>query len=370
MGGGHVEAFMNFNKKGKEKVVITAMSDVAKPRLDNWVARASKTQGNTVRGYRDYRELLKNEDVHAVLMATPEHWHAQNVIDGLGAGKDVYVEKPMTLKMEDAFRISDAVAKSDRLVQVGTQYMMLPRYREARKLVESGVLGHITMLQTSYCRNSKAGEWLYDIDPKIAPGEMLDWDMWCGPNGKADFDTEIFHRWRRYRRWSTGIIGDLLVHQMTPLVWAAKMGWPVRVSASGGRYSDLKMENQDQVMLTVEFEGGHTMIVMGSVCNESGLEVMIRGHQANIFLGGNNCVLRPERVFSDDIEEKTIQCEGISEQDELRLDWLRCVRTRKPNQSQVELASKIMVIVDLATRSIWGGSAWTFDPKTRKAAQA
>lgn len=370
MGGGHVEAFMSFAKKNKEKVQVTAIADVAKPHLDGWVDRASKTQGFAVRGYRDYRELLKKEDVHGVVVATPEHWHAQNVIDCLGAGKDVYVEKPMTLKMEDAFRISDAVAKSDRLVQVGTQYMMLPRYREARKLVESGVLGHITLLQTSYCRNSKNGEWLYEIDPKIVPGEMLDWDAWCGPNGTAPFDHEVYHRWRRYRRWSTGIIGDLLVHQMTPLVWAAKMGWPVRVTASGGRYCDLKMENQDQVMLTVEFEGGHTMIVMGSVCNETGLEVMIRGHQANIYLGGNNCVLRPERVFSDDVEEKTIQCAGMNEQDELRLDWLRCIRTRQPNQSQVELGAKIMVIVDLATRSIWGGGAWTFDPATRKAAQA
>ena len=97
---------------------------------------------------------------------------------------------------------------------------------------------------------------------------------------------------------------------------------------------------------------------------------MIRGHQANIYLGGNNCVLRPERVFSDDVEEKTIQCAGMNEQDELRLDWLRCIRTRQPNQSQVELGAKIMVIVDLATRSIWGGGAWTFDPATRKAAQA
>jgi predicted dehydrogenase len=369
MGGGHVEAFMSFAKKNKEKVQVTAIADVAKPHLDGWVDRASKTQGMAVRGYRDYRELLKKEDVHGVVVATPEHWHAQNVIDCLGAGKDVYVEKPMTLKMEDAFRISDAVAKSDRLVQVGTQYMMLPRYREARKLVESGVLGHITLLQTSYCRNSKNGEWLYEIDPKIVPGEMLDWDAWCGPNGSAPYDHEVYHRWRRYRRWSTGVIGDLLVHQID----AARMGREDGMAGARDRIGRSVLRPQDG-------EPGpshaHRRIRGRSHDDRHGFGVQRNRARSRDsrppsehLSGGNNCVLRPERVYSDDIEEDD-PVRGNQQQDELRLDWLRCIRTRQPNQSQVELGAKIMVIVDLATRSIWGGGAWTFDPATRKAAQA
>ena len=142
-------------------------------------------------------------------------------------------------------------------------------------------------------------------------------------------------------------------------------GWPTRVVATGGHYLDKAMENHDQVNLTVEFEGEHTMVVAGSTCNELGLETVIRGHEANLFLGSNNCVLRPERLFVDDVEERTVECAAIQPQDELRLDWFKSVRTREANASQVELATKIMTIVDLATRSIWEGSAFRYDAATR-----
>ena len=112
------------------------------------------------------------------------------------------------------------------------------------------------------------------------------------------------------------------------------------------------------------------MIVAGSTCNENGLEVLIRGHEADIFLGSNNCVVRPQRIFVDDVDEQTIQCANVSPQEALRLDWLRCVRTREQNQSQVDLACKVMVVVVLATRSAWGGKAWTFDPETMTASPA
>jgi predicted dehydrogenase len=199
---------------------------------------------------------------------------------------------------------------------------------------------------------------------------MLDWDAWCGPSGPAEFDTEVYHRWRRYKRYSTGIIGDLLVHMMTPMVNAVDAGWPVRVTATGGHYIDKAMENHDQVNLTVQFEKEHTLVVAGSTCNEQGLETMIRGHQANLYLGSNNCVLRPERLFADDIDEQTIQCDEVEPQDELRVDWLRSIRTRNLNASPVELGAKIMVIVELATRSMWEGSAFTFDPATLTASRA
>ena len=92
---------------------------------------------------------------------------------------------------------------------------------------------------------------------------------------------------------------------------------------------------------------------------------MIRGHKANIYLGGQNCVLRPERHWIDDIDELEVQCEDIgNDQEALRRDWLNCIRTRQPNKSQVDLAAQVMVIVDLATRSLWDGGAYGFDPAT------
>ena len=125
------------------------------------------------------------------------------------------------------------------------------------------------------------------------------------------------------------------------------------------------MENHDQINITVEFEKEHTMIVAGSTANEVGLETVIRGHKGNLYVGGNTTLLRPERLFADEVEERTIPgVEQGDSQDLLRLKWLECIRTRAPSPSPVDLGARVMVIVDLATRSMWEGGAFGFDPAT------
>lgn len=373
MGTAHTGAFMNFNRNGTEKVNIVALCDVCKPRLDNAHKRCTDGQSIEVATYRKHEDLLARDDIHGVLIAAPEHWHAQLAMDALAAGKDVYLEKPMTLHLTDAVRLYETVkANPDLRLQVGTQMIMLPKYHRAREVIAAGGIGVPTMSQTSYCRNSKAGEWTYyNIDPQVVPGPMLDWDRWCGPKGVQPFDPAVYARWRRYSKYSTGIIGDLLVHVMTPLIMALDMGWPTRVVASGGHYVDKAMDNFDNVNLTIQFEKGHTMIVAGSTANEVGLETLIRGHQGNIYLNGRHCVVRPERIFVDDIDERTLEVPDIgNDQDQLRLDWLKTIRTRKTPASPVDLALRCMVIVDLATRSMWEGKAFAFDPSTLTASPA
>jgi predicted dehydrogenase len=377
MGTGHCEAFCDLNNAGRESVQIVALADVCQPRLDGAKARVEAKQNGTggttkVDAYRDYRKVLERDDVHGVLIAAPEHWHSKMAIDAIVAGKDVYLEKPMTLDLPDALALRAVqMANPDVILQVGTQMTRLPKYPAARKMIKDGVIGKPVWSQTSYCRNSKDGEWLYyGIDKSWKPGDNLDWDEWCGPLGKAAWDPEVYARWRRYRKYSTGIIGDLLVHVMTPLTLALDMGWPTRVVASGGHYVDKKMENHDQVNLTVEFEGEHTMIVAGSTANEAGLDIMIRGHKGSLHLGGRHCVFRPEALFvkEESLEEQTVQCPDIgNDQDVHRVNWLSCMRTRTRPDSDVEQGTKIMVIVDLATRSMWEGGAYRFDPKTMTA---
>jgi predicted dehydrogenase len=364
MGSGHLIGFMDLAEQGLENVNISAVCDVAVPRLESNHAAVEKRQGNKVHSFKDYRALLDSKDVDCVLIASPEHWHAQMAIDALSAGKDVYVEKPMTLRLDDAFRLYRKSMRSKNFVCVGTQYMTWPRYRAAKKLIAEGGIGHPTFSQTSYCRNSLNGEWLYGIDPAIVPGPALDWDAWCGPLGPAAWNPEIYFRWRRYRKYSTGIMGDLLVHMMTPLMMAVDAGWPTRVTATGGHYVDKAMENHDQLNLTVQFEKGHTMIVAGSTCNQVGLEPMIRGHEGTIYLGSSDLVMRPEAAFveEDDKEGVNEKFTGVDTHPAIRRDFLDCVRTRKETISPVSHATKVMVIVDLATRSMWEGSAFAFDP--------
>lgn len=366
MGRGHLGSMLGQREGNLEAFDVVALCDVNQINLDKALSDArSRQEGVEVLGYKDYEELLAREDIDCVLIATPEHWHATQAVDAIAAGKDVYCEKPMTLSIEEALWMRDTMAANPHMrLQVGTQYMMYEKYQVARKWIAEGRIGHPTLSQTSYCRNSKNGEWLYGINPAVEPGKTLDWEKWCGPKGTDTFDTEVYHRWRRYKKWSTGIIGDLLVHMMTPMMFAIDRGWPTRVSANGGHYVDKAMENHDQVFLTVEFEKEHTMVVAGSTCNEQGLEVMVRGHEANLYLGSNDCELRPERLFVDDIDAERHECARVSPQEALRLDWLQCVRSREQNRSQVELAAQVMVVVDLATRSMWSGASWAYDPET------
>jgi predicted dehydrogenase len=365
MGSGHLGSLLGCRADGSQKIDVVAVSDVCKPRLDGALERARAEQpGLDVQGYRDYRELVARDDIHGVLIASTEHWHATHAVDCLLSGKDVYVEKPMTLRLDDALWLKSVVDANEQLCQVGTQYMMDVKYEEARRLIRAGAIGVPTLSQTSYCRNSQSGEWLYGIDPRVTPGEMLDWEAWCGPLGAHPFDTEIYHRWRRYKTFSTGIVGDLLVHQMTPLIYALDLGYPVRVTGSGGHLVDQRMENHDQVLLTVQYEGGHTMLVAGSTCNDRGLDILIRGHQADLLLGGKGVELVPQSPFVDDVDPQTVDCRGGDWQDELRRNWLDCIRSREQVRSTVDLGLKHMIAVDLGTRSLWDGKAYTFDPAT------
>ena len=375
MGTAHCDAFVKLAADKRASVRIEALADVCLPRVEAARNRVVKTQGGDVQVYRDYREVLARDDIHGVLIASPEHWHGRMAEDAIKAGKDVYVEKPMTLNLKDALRLRKVVQANPHIMfAVGTQYVMTPSYHAARQLIADGAIGTPVWSQTSFCRNSKAGEWTYyEIDPAWQPGVNLDWREWCGPSGRAAWNPEIYARWRRYRKYSTGIVGDLLVHHITPMIMAMNLGWPTHVTATGGHYVDKAMENHDQVNLTIQFGDVHTMVVAGSTCNELGIERVIRGHKGNIFVGGRNAMLRPERIYAEEVDEREIPAPPGAERDDanaLRLHWLESIRTRTPPASDIELGTKVMVIVDLATRSLWEGAAFEYDPARQRVRKA
>ena len=369
----HITHVMSRNK-AKGDVQAIAVNDI-------WETRKKLAQEKTgveaSAVYHDYRELVQRPDIDAVVISSPDHWHYAHAMAALEAGKDVYLEKPMTLNLPDAIALAEvAKAHPKVIVQVGTQQTRMPKFHAAKKLIEDGAIGVPTFSQTSYCRNSSKhnppGEWHYSIDKNWKPGENLDWNLWCKPLGETlTWDPKVYYQWRRYRKVSTGIIGDLLVHVMTPMMMAINQGWPVRVAATGSHLIDKAMENHDNINLVVQFETGHQMFVCGSTCNNSGVETMIRGHKANIFLGGRNCEVRPESPYSEELEPMKVECPDIGDdQDAHRVGFLSSMRTRQAPDSGVELGLKVMVVVDLATRSMWEGGAFTFDPKTMKTTRA
>ncbi|MGP1272077.1 MAG: Gfo/Idh/MocA family protein [Phycisphaerales bacterium] len=374
MGRAHLSALLNLNQQhalGLEIAGLCDVNDLFAADARQRVADAGQASEPFVT--RDHNEIMARDDIHGVLIATPEHWHAKVAVDAIAAGKDVYIEKPMTLRLDEALALRETVRRNPEVMfNVGTQKIMLPKYQEAKKLVEAGRIGTPTFSQTSYCRNSPDGEWnYYTIDPEWRPGGNLDWARWLGDLGPREWDPKVYIRWRRYRDFSTGILGDLLVHEITPMLLALEsVGWPVRVQAIGSHLVDLEMENHDQVNLQIEFESGHQMIVAGSTCNEVGLENLIRGHEGNIYLNSRHCEIRPTRPFVDLVDAERIECPDIgNDQDVMRLDWINAIRTRNHPYSSVDLGTKVMVIVDLATRSLWDGHAYRFDPETMTASR-
>lgn len=380
MGSGHCAAFAGLNKHRNANVQVVALADPWPRNLDsahrNLTEDRKDKEGKTIEAwqkgvevakYADHKELLKRNDIHGVVIASPEHWHSQHAIDAVLAGKDVYCEKPMTLDLTGAVKLHDvARANPDIIVQVGTQKMALPTYHEARKWIKEGLIGTPTVSQTSYCRNTPSGEWnYYYVDEKWQAGKDVNWDAWCGPLGKMPFDPYVLNRWRRYRKTSTGIIGDLLVHVMTPLMMAMNQGWPTKVTAIGGHIIDKKMDNHDTINILAEFETGHQMIVMGATNNDTGLTPMIRGPKGNIEVTDSSIRFSPQKPYAEENEERKPQLPSIGDdQDQHRMNWLGAIRSRVQPESNTEMGLKVMVIVDLATRSAWEGGTWVFDPKT------
>ncbi len=191
--------------------------------------QASKKKPRT---YHDYRELLKEQDLDIVLIATPDHWHALPMIEAVKSGVDVYVQKPISVDIAEGKAMLDAARKYKRVVQVGTQRRSTPHLIEARdEIVRAGKLGTIGHAEICCYYHMRAR----GNPPDVAPPENLDWDMWTGPAPLRPYN-ELAHprRWRSFMEYSNGIVGDMCIHMLDTVRWILELGWPRSVSSSGG----------------------------------------------------------------------------------------------------------------------------------------
>jgi predicted dehydrogenase len=225
-GMGTEDALSSLAQPGVE---IVAASDVYEGRL----TRAKERWGNQVFTARDYREVLARPDIDAVIIGTPDHWHAQIAVDALNAGKDVYVEKPMVQKIEDGKRIIDAQKKNNRILQVGSQRVSSIVYQKAKDLLKNGSIGQVNMIEAWWDRNSALGAWQYSIPPDASPA-TIDWDKFLGSAPKVPFDPIRLFRWRNYRDYGTGVAGDLFVHLFSGMHFIMDSLGPTKVFSTGG----------------------------------------------------------------------------------------------------------------------------------------
>ncbi len=186
----------------------------------------------TPRTFADYREMLKEKDLDIVLIATPDHWHALPMIAALEAGADIYVQKPISIDVSEGKAMLAAARKHQKVVQVGTQRRSTPHLIEARdRIIREGKLGKIGLVEV-YCYYHMRNP---SNPPDTSPPDYLDWNMWTGPAPLRPYNSIAHPRgWRAFMEYSNGIMGDMCIHMLDMTRWMLELGWPKRVSSSGG----------------------------------------------------------------------------------------------------------------------------------------
>ncbi len=375
MGTGHLAEMVR--RSEAENIEVVAVSDVYQRRL----SRAKGICKGV--GYSDYRKLLERPDVDAVLIATPDHWHAKISIDAMESGKHVYCEKPMTHKVEQAIQVRDAVRHHKKVFQVGPNATAEDGYWKAAKAIREGCIGKVTWAHGSYNRNAR--HCLFNehqkIDLTAGPGksgeDQIDWDMWLGHKWglapRIPWNPEHFFRFRKYFPYNGGVATDLLYHKLAPLLIAisGQNGeYPLRVNASGGLYMEKDgREIPDTFLMTADYPSEWSLFLVSTLTNDAGIPDRIYGKHGTLELGGE-----PKLKFNGDFKEEFRAKNGGREEANLDVEkgrdlkgnWFDAIRGSDTLRCNVELGTSTMVAIKMAVDSYRQRRTMIWDAKAEK----
>jgi predicted dehydrogenase len=392
--------FIGYGLIGKQHVVdfkkfpdvdIAGVCDAYKPRVDE----ALQLVGNpNAKGYSDFRKMYENKDIQGVVVATPDHWHALLTILACEAGKDVYVEKPMTLFLDEGKWMIQAARKYNRIVTVGTQRRQGKGVAAAKKVVESGTLGKIHSVRMASFRNVYPG---FGKTPVSDPPSGFDYDMWLGPAPKKPYTA---HRGLYHFRWfwdySGGQMTNLGAHIIDQVLWIMNVKGPTMVTSTGGRYA---LEDDGETPDLQDASWVFPTFTINCAIREANAS---RGDPGQVYLGTKGSMtmaggytVAPERkidpindiprfqghpiggpVYSDTKPTPWIepQTGGVSSdarygtggEDTMAMnerDWLDSMRSRKRPLCEVEDGHRVSIACHLANMSLKLGRSIRWDPE-------
>ncbi|MDR1120844.1 MAG: Gfo/Idh/MocA family oxidoreductase [Dysgonamonadaceae bacterium] len=304
--------YKDFMEQDDLNVRITAVCDIFDLYGDAAVAAGANLQrlgsdapstGTPPKRYKHYRELLAADDVDAVVIASPDHWHGQMAMDAAKAGKHVYLEKPMTWTLPETYRLREVIRKTGVVFQLGHQGRQTDSYLKAKEIIDKGLLGHVSLIEMTTNRNDPNGAWVYKIIDGSNP-DTIDWkqfegpeqqireyteymkkaglERYVGPDDRGKFSLERFFRWRCWWDYSTGLSGDLLTHEYDAVNQIMRMGIPQSVTSSGGIYFFKDGRTVPDVLQTsMEFpEKNFTLLYSATLANQRNRGKIFMGHDA------------------------------------------------------------------------------------------
>jgi predicted dehydrogenase len=299
-GMGNEDAKTALRHKG---VRVTAVCDLYKGRIKD----AQEKYGKDIFTSENHLELLKRDDVDAVIIGTPDHWHKQISIDAMRAGKHVYCEKPMVHSVKEGMDVINAWKESEVIFQVGSQGLSSLGNEKAKELLAAGAIGDINYAEGFWARHSPIGAWQYAI-PGDASDQTVNWKRYISNTNKRDFDPLRFFRWRNYLDYGTGMSGDLFVHLFSSLHFITNSYGPNKISALGGlRYWKDGREVPDVLLGTFQYpeDDNHPGFNLSLRCNfvdgTSGTTYLkIVGSKGSMDVKWREVVLKRNTIISDD----------------------------------------------------------------------
>ena len=372
----------HFIRHGAE---VAAVCDVYEPNLKTGLGFA----GASAKPHKDFRELLDNKDIDAVIVGTPDHWHPLVTVEACKAGKDVYVEKPVCVAVEEGKKMVEAARKYKRVVQVGTWQRSNIHFQRALQIVQDGLIGKVSFARTwNYSNIYPDG---IGNPPDSDPPADLDWDFWLGPAPKVPFNSNRFgvgDRWSTFRYfydYANGWLGDWCVHLLDIVQWAMKVDGPAAVTASGSKYF-LKDNSDTPDTLQVTFEYPEFICTYENrLLNENSMYdhdygIEFHGTDGTLFVDRSGFKLYPERRRVNGKTIETVPAMEMKEVDDGLHNhvgnMLECMKSRNRPASDIEighrtssacllgnvaLRSKERIVWDVANQRLVGGG-----PEARK----
>jgi predicted dehydrogenase len=267
---------------------------------DDYMDFAIKKSRATPVKYKDYRKLIEDKNVDAVAIATPDHWHALMFIDACNAGKDVYVEKPLSLTIVEGRKMVETAERTKRVVQVGIHRRSVKSLKDAADFVREGGIGHVTVAKGWHVQNEYPNG--IGMVPDTAPANEWEWEQWLGPAPKTPYNrNRTYYNFRWFYDYSGGQITNFGVHYMDAIRWALGVDAPRSVVAMGGRYA-VKDNREIPDTCEVLWDFGNTLVVFsqynanGAPPNQKNAELEFRGTKGTMFLNSGSWEVVPERT--------------------------------------------------------------------------